>query len=240
MSSFHPVYTSMYDPTFARLSRSAQTLELYIRTAPNRSTEGLFHFGAGAVADYLGMEREEVFSALSELQEADRPFMFDAEAGVILDRSAVRDNPLGKRKTKDEWPADQKKNLDNRIKGAIRKLKALPKTPLLLQLLIVADAHSPEFAEAMRDEFDLPEPDTDSYLQASTKAPSKPLTKPRVEKESESESSSEEEEKSSDPLRDLISAFDAEEIGTFEGASIESAAIDLRNWNASLMSPADE
>ena len=172
MSAFHQVPSSMYDLTFSRLPRSAQTLELYIRSCPHRSTEGLFRLRLGAVEDDLGMDRAEATAALEVLKEHGRPFQFDIDAGVVLDLSALPTTKVGARKKKDPetWTLDDR---DRRVKGAIGRLRALPPTPLLKQLLVVADASGcVDLAEAMREEFaDLPDPDTDEYLSAVLDAP---------------------------------------------------------------------
>lgn len=163
MTAFSLVPTSMYDHTFARLSRLAQVVELYLRSCPQRSSEGLFRFGLGTAEDDLGIDRADLRGAFRELCEARRPFMYDADAAVVLDMSALQHTRLGRRRV-DDWSGKP----DNRIEHAIRKLNSLPPTPLLKHLLVVADEHSPEFADAMRAAF----PHIEEPLQAPTEGPS--------------------------------------------------------------------
>lgn len=171
MTAFNLVPTSMYDHGFAQMSRDAQTLELYIRSCPQRTSEGLFRFGLGTVSDDLGMERRQILAALEELQSHSRPFMYDADASVLLDLSTLPMSRVGVRKKAD---ADWSGKPDKRILGAISKLRALPPTPLLRQLLLLADAHDCiDLADAMREEFpELPQVDTDEYLELQNQAPS--------------------------------------------------------------------
>lgn len=148
MTAFSQVPTSMYDGSFVQLSPDAQRLEWFIRTSPERATEGLFRLKFGSVEDSIGMDRVAATDAMRELTTA-RPFMYDWTAGVVLDRHALRDTPLGKRNPDDSFDVERRR--DHRIKGAVRKLLSLPKTPLLRDLFLIASVYSPEFAEAMRE-----------------------------------------------------------------------------------------
>jgi hypothetical protein len=204
MTAFHPLYVSMYDHSFATLSAEAQVLEFYLRSAPNKSSEGLSRFSIGATEDDLGMPRTNVLKARQELEEARRPFWFDDAAGVVLDLTALRDNPLGRRR--DAWELEPRGPRDKRIIGAISKLKSLPPTRLLRQLYVLAGKHSPEFAEAMREEF----PDLEAPSQEE--APSSPF-KPHEGARRE-ETSSKEERRVGDDERALT---DAEITETFNG-----------------------
>lgn len=143
--SYNAVSPSMYDRTFRRLPAHAQLLELYLRTTPHRSSEGLFRLSFAHVVVDLGGDEQKWEGAMRTLTEL-RPFEYDPDAEIVLDRSALRDNPLknGRSKTGEVKP-------DNRIPGAIRKLKALPDTPLLGRLLEVAELYSPPLADAIYD-----------------------------------------------------------------------------------------
>ena len=179
MSAFHAVYTSMYDHNFAGMSTEAQVLEFYLRTCPQRSTEGLFRFNLGAAGEDLGFDRAELQCAQSELVECRRPFMFDDQAGIVLDLSALKDNPIGRKNG--EW---NDKPRDKRITGAISKLKSLPPSPLLRQLYVLAGRHSPEFADAMREDF----PDIEESPLEEHQAPSSPFMGHQAPRREESSS----------------------------------------------------
>jgi hypothetical protein len=215
----------MYDHGFASLSMRAQVLEFYLRTCPQRASEGLFRFNVGTIADDLGMERTDILEATEELSMPRRPFFFDLKAGVVLDLSALRDNPLGKQRS-DEW-----KGPDKRIIGAIRKMKSLPETPLLKHLLVLADKHSPELAERMREEF----PDIEEPLPKSLEAPSSPSMALQAPSREESETSSEEESRDEASITSIAEAFNGEVLD--EGASpsdeipLRKQAEALASWN---------
>lgn len=195
--SYHNVPVALYDNSFATMSPEAQLVELYIRTCRHRATEGLFRLPPGYVEEDLGMERALVEAAIAEVIEH-REFLYDWAAGVVLDKQALRFNPLGRRGDPDTW--DRSRAPDKRLASAIRKLQELPPTPLLKHLLVLADRYSRELADLMRETFDFPEADTDAYNAIeSSEAPYRqgrsplpsPLSisrKPREEQSSEEES----------------------------------------------------
>lgn len=145
----HLVNPQMYDGKFATLSRNAQLLELYFRTCRHRNSEGLYWIPLGYIEVDLGMSEEEAARALLELEEHGRRFHYDWEKSIILDLTALRDNPLGRN--------------DKRIPGAISRLKQIdPGTELLKQLWIIASQHSASFAEALMITFPNIEQDIDT------------------------------------------------------------------------------
>lgn len=167
MTAYHSVPVAMYDRDFSKLSRNAQVLELYLRTCPQRSTEGLFRFGVGAAEDDLGIPRAELLAAMDEISHPRRPFMFDRTASVVLDMTALQVARTGVPKKLGA------KSEDTRLPGALSKLRALPETPLMKQLYVLAGkAGCDVLAEHMRAEFDLPEPDTDAFANIPSRAPS--------------------------------------------------------------------
>lgn len=162
MTAFFQVPTSMYGYDFARLSPDAQRLEWYLRTNPHRASEGLYRLPFGYIEEDIGMDRGTATQAMKELITA-RPFLYDFQVGVVLDVYALRDNPLknGVDKVTGEIRPD------NRLKGAISKLKALPPTVLLHKLLTIADNDSPDLAQEMR--LALPNIEETRSLQAPSK-----------------------------------------------------------------------
>ncbi|MPZ69724.1 MAG: hypothetical protein GEU71_09360 [Actinobacteria bacterium] len=181
MSGFSAVPPSMYDPAFTALSESAQRLEFYIRTCPQRNSEGLSRMRWGAVEDDLGMPRDVARTALNELLRAGRPFVYDDRAEVILDKDALRTQPIGRKNVDpDAWDKDAKH--DNRLKAAVARINDLPRSrELLKHLYIVAESYAPEFARLLAEEFtDITEPLSEPLL--------KPLSKGRVEQSREEES----------------------------------------------------
>lgn len=149
MTAFAIVPLAMFDIGFGRLSRSAQVLEFYLRTGPDRASEGLFRFRIGAVATDLGMSVEEIEEAAREL-EAERPFEFDRLNGLVLDTTALRHNPLKMGQDKNGNPRP-----DKRLTGALSKLKGLPieAEPMIARLVHLADTWSPDFAFEIRKEW---------------------------------------------------------------------------------------
>jgi hypothetical protein len=167
----------MHDIGFARLSPPAKILEYYLRTCPQRATEGLFRFGFGAASDDLGMGRQEIEAAAVELERAGRPFVFDRANGIVLDTSALKLFPLRARSEK--WSeGEEPKTVNKRLKGAISKLRSLPETPLLNHLYSVARDHSPDFADWIFAEFqnvrDPLQAPSEAPSNAASPAPSKP------------------------------------------------------------------
>lgn len=237
MSVYSEVPAAMYDHVFFRLSPDAQRLEWFIRSAPERASEGLSRFRWGALEDAIGMSREVAQRAFSELSAAGRPFLYDAEAGVMFDKDALKFSTLGRKDQTAPW-----KGPDNRIKGALGRLRALPPTKLLETLYVWAGRFAPDFALAMREEFDFPEPDTDDYialedgtafgLETPSKIPnqsvSKGLTKGRVEQ------SSDEMSRESGPNDLAVVPMESLSADLMPIDGLAEQAQWVRNWNASV------
>ena len=180
MSGYAAVSPSMYDPTFTGLTDDAQRLEFYIRTCPQRNSEGLSRMRWGAVEDDLGMQREAARTALNELILAGRPFVYDPKSEVILDKDALKTQPIG-RKQVDESAWDKDAKHDNRLKAAVARINDLPRSmELLKHLYVIAEEYAPEFGQLLAQEF----PEVTQPL-APLGAPSEGLTKGRVEQSSE-------------------------------------------------------
>ena len=187
MSGYAAVPPRMFDPSFTRLSPDGQRLEFYLRTCPQRNSEGLFRLRWGTVDDDLGITRAEAKAALAELIEAGRPFVYDPAVELILDKDALRTQPLGKKSIEvDNW--DPQAKHDNRLISAMSRLRDLPPSTVLLKhLYVIAEDHAPELAQLLLQEFPrITDPLSDSG--APSEPLGKPLTKGRVETETDTES----------------------------------------------------
>jgi hypothetical protein len=170
MTAFHWVPTHIFDNDFAGLSRDAQVLELASKCCRHRASEGLFRWPLGYIEADLSMTREDAEKALSELIER-RPYDYDFDTGVFLDKLALRDNPIKHKRDPDTKMIEVDKNgrpkKDKRTPGALSKLKSLPDTHLLQEFVELADRYSPDLAADIREAF----PELDKALHAPSDAP---------------------------------------------------------------------
>jgi hypothetical protein len=138
----------IWTPAFRSLRQDhpdAHGLYLYLCTCRHRNSEGLFWLPVEYMAIDLGMADEEVKASLSVL--SDRGYVdYDYTAEVVLDLHALDYyKPKG----------------PSQIKGAINKLEQVPNTSLKSELIRVALAKAPEFADDLCIEFpSLVSPDT--------------------------------------------------------------------------------
>lgn len=123
-------------------SDDERLLALYLLTNPRRSFEGFFHLSLRAAADDLGWPDERFATAMDKLRAVDFCDYDDAARLLLLVKG------LKYQKIKGE-PS---------IKGAIRALERTKGSDELFgRFLAAADAYQPEFADAIRKHYDLPE-----------------------------------------------------------------------------------
>lgn len=140
-ASYHVVHGNVWDHTFRPLSTDAKLVQLYVWSSPLRLSEGLFTLPLGYVALDTGLDAGRVAAALAECEDAGL-LRYDADVELVLDVSALRVNPL---RNGDRGP-------DKRIAPAVRKLRALPASPLKKEFLRLAERHSPDLARALTED----------------------------------------------------------------------------------------
>ena len=87
------------------LSKEALVLQDYCGRAPTRSSEGLFPLPLGYIVVDTPLVEQEIRVAFEELSAA-RLFDYDFNAEVVLDRTALKTNPL--RNPRDKKTGEQK------------------------------------------------------------------------------------------------------------------------------------
>jgi hypothetical protein len=109
---------------------------LYLLTCKHRTTEGIFHLPLQYAAADRRWQLKRIERAIDTLM-ADGFIEYDREAEVVLIVNALR------------WqaPATQ-----NHMKGAIKKLRNLPPTPLLKRFESLAQSLAPDFADYIAKE----------------------------------------------------------------------------------------
>jgi hypothetical protein len=140
---FHPRPT--WGPSDRKLSKEALVLQDYLARCPTRTSEGLFPLVLGYIVVDTPLDRDEIKAAFDELADAGL-FEHDAENEVVLDCTALKTNPL--RNGRDKETGEPK--VDKRIPNAIRIFEGLPDSPLKVKLVALADAYSPDLADAIR------------------------------------------------------------------------------------------
>lgn len=176
MAKFFPVDPSVWNARVTRLGKDAVLVYLYVLSCPHRNSEGLFKLPRDyVVADlkHLGIDLSGVDGALQAL-EAEGLLAYDQEAEVVLDLYALYTAGCVS---------------PSQIKGAIGKIRQVPKTLLLRELHHRATAHAEGLAnalvEAFSDELKDP-PDTVQGDSIETLPTYSVDTASRVESESES------------------------------------------------------
>ena len=108
-----------HDDAIRALSEDARHGMLYLISCPHGNRLGLFVLAPAYAAEDLQWETERVSAMLTELRDAGR-ILWDEANRVVFVRYYLRHNTLAN---------------GNVIKGALRDLEALPRTPLIGDLL---------------------------------------------------------------------------------------------------------
>lgn len=137
-----------------KLSKDALVLADYLGRSPTRTSEGIFTLALGYVEVDTPLDKAEIMVAFDELSRA-KLYDFDVDSEVVLDRTALKTNPLrhprdkdGERLTNDKT-GDLK--IDKRIPSAVRIFEAIPDSILKVEFVALADLHSPDLADAIRE-----------------------------------------------------------------------------------------
>lgn len=140
------VVTARYyrvSPQYWHLSRDwddrLRLLGLYAQTCEHRTTEGLYRLPLAYVAADLGWPIKTVEQKFADLQTTGY-VKYDVRAEVLLLLDALE---VQAPKTPDQ------------VTGAMRRLKTVPSTPLLLDLHDLASRNAPALAEALSTELGL-------------------------------------------------------------------------------------
>lgn len=112
-------------------------LALYLLTCPHRSTEGLFRLPKPYIAADLQWDMERLRKPFEKLIE-DGFIKYDEATSIILLCQAL----------KYQRPENQ-----NQEKNAIKKLKELPETPLMWDLIELAKQYAEQFAKRLVEQF---------------------------------------------------------------------------------------
>ncbi len=111
-----------------------QIVALYLLTNSHRSMEGLYHLPLGYLCSDLGLTPRQAKEALAFIEQR-QLVTYDADAEVVLIRKALKH---GAPKTA------------NHVKGAIRRLNAVPWSPLWHEFFMACECHASELAAAIR------------------------------------------------------------------------------------------
>lgn len=109
-------------------------LAMYLLTCKHRTGEGLYQIPQAYIAADLGWPASTVKRQMGNLTSTDY-VKYDAKAEVVLLPEALE---------------LQTPTSPTQVTGAIRRLKALPRTPLLMDFYFHANAHSNALANEMR------------------------------------------------------------------------------------------
>ena len=136
MANRHLISSTLWDQSFSRLSKNAKITYFYVLSAPTRTSEGLYWMPIAYAAADTGLSKTAVVTALRELEEA-AYLEYDLEREIVLDRRALRFNPL--------------RGADKRIPAAVRKLSGVAESPLFVRFVGLAETYSPDLAVAIWD-----------------------------------------------------------------------------------------
>lgn len=155
-AKFHVVRGNLWDRTFRNLSKEAKIVAFDVYTSPARTSEGLFELSTVHIAADTNLNLEEVAEAFRELSRA-KLIDYDDLHEVVLDRLALRTNPLrnprdedGEPKLHEKGPKIGKPMIDNRIPHAVKLFAQLPDSQLKLEFLTLAHRYSPDLADAIQ------------------------------------------------------------------------------------------
>ena len=147
-AKFHTVSPTVWDRAQRELSGPAKVVRYYVQTCPTRVSEGLFQLPLGIVAHDTGLTEDQVRHGLDQLDAAGM-VSYDEDAEVVLDRTALKVNPL--RNGMNKMSGEVKP--DHRIAGALRMFEAVPDSTLKGEFVRLARQHSPDLADALVIEF---------------------------------------------------------------------------------------
>lgn len=138
---YHATATTFWlDRKVRELDPDARLLAIYLLTCPSRTAEGFYGLPQAIVVDHLGLTPDALtgaFSALSGVGFAD----YDQGAEVVFIERALKYNP----------PRGVKS-----IAGAVSVLDSTHGSPALFdRFLAAADKYAPDFADAIRERYEI-------------------------------------------------------------------------------------
>lgn len=163
---FHMVSPSVWNRDFRELGGPAKVAYFYIATCRTRVTEGIFELPLGIMVHDTGLSEGHLRQGLAELDAAGIA-SYDEVGEVVLDRRALKDNPL-----KNGVDKDGVVKPDNRLKSAVKLFGQVPDSPLKAEFLRLAKEHSPDLAAKLVEDFG------DLTTTHRVEAPSEPLSSP--------------------------------------------------------------
>lgn len=167
-AKYHPVSPAVWDRTFRRLSKDAKVIAFYVWTCSTRCSEGLFRVPLAYIVSDTAIPEDKSLAALEELHRASL-IDYDEESETVLDRVALKHNPIRNGVDRDTGMV----TINKRLPGALKQLESLSDSPLLQSFAVIASRLSPDFGFAIYEKF--------SYLKPPSDSPaSKPLASPLV------------------------------------------------------------
>ena len=154
-AKFHAVSPTIWDRTQRQLGGPAKVVRYYVQTCPTRVSEGLFQLPLGILVHDTGLSETHARQGLAELEAAGL-VSYDEAGEVVLDRVALKVNPIRNGTVRD-GPRKGEVKADNRIPGALRMFEQVPDSPLKVEFVKLARAHSPDLADALVAEFGVTE-----------------------------------------------------------------------------------
>jgi hypothetical protein len=178
-ANLHFIRPGVWDKTFRRLSKEAKVVAFYVWTGPTRISEGIFQVAPGHVVADTCLTEQEVLAAFDEVSTA-KLIDYDADAEVVLDRLALKRNPL--RNGRDEKTGEVK--VDKRIPNAVKRFAQVPDSPLKVEFVALADVYSPDLADALRADshYAYSQGTSDGPMQGTSDAPSDAPSDPAWDK----------------------------------------------------------
>ena len=137
MAKYFPVSPAIWNKRLLALGPTTALIYCYILSNPHRNSEGLFRLPLAYVIADLEMSREDVLQAFSDLGDEEL-IRFDGEAEVLLDLNAL---------------FLLAPTSETQLKGAITKLRQVPRSPLLAEFHKLTIAYAPRLAEAVTEAF---------------------------------------------------------------------------------------
>lgn len=144
-AKFHPRPT--WSAQDRKLTAEGLVLQDYLGRCPTRTSEGLFQLAMGYISVDTPLVDEEIKAAFRELSKAGL-YDYDEDNELVLDRSALRINPL--RNSIDKKSGEIK--VDKRIPNAVGLFQSMPESSLKLEFMALADVYTPDLADAIRAE----------------------------------------------------------------------------------------
>lgn len=128
------------NPQYWQIARDwddrARVLGLYVQTCRHRTTEGYYELPKPYIAADLNWQPNAVDRAVKNVTDTG-VVMYDDHAGVVFIPDALEIQAIA---------------TERQIVGAVRRIRMVPPTPLLLAFIRAAEAHSNDLANAISND----------------------------------------------------------------------------------------